>query len=149
MNSRLKHLRNLNDFLKNFTIAGLACSFHYVTSQADATTLLDKCSGDRVLLARPEMRQYGDSDGYEETLDTAVFVLAKDLGAGRTQTKENAQFDRLEMIAEAVLKKIDDSVTGGNCPLLAGFTVTEVAVVPETQIFGSWQGYSIDITFKR
>lgn len=120
-----------------------------MTAQADATSTLDKLSGDQVLLARPELRQYGDSDGYEETIDTAVFVLAKDLGAGRTQEKEDAQFERLGEIADAVLSKIDNTVTGGDCPLLAGFIITDVAVVPEVQIFGSWQGYSIDITFKR
>lgn len=147
--NRLRNLRNLNSFLRNFSIPGLKCGFRFVTAQADATSTLDKLSGDQVLLARPELRQYGDSDGYEETIDTAVFVLAKDLGAGRTQEKEDAQFERLGEIADAVLSKIDDTVTGGDCPLLAGFIITDVAVVPEVQIFGSWQGYSIDITFKR
>lgn len=149
MNSRLRNLHNLNTFLKNFTIPELNCGFHYVTSQTDATTTLDKLSGDQVLLARPELRQYGDSDTFEETIDTAVFVLAKDLGAGRTQAKEDAQFDRLADIADAVLSKIDKTVTEGDCPLLAGFIVTDIAVVPEVQIFGSWQGYSIAITFKK
>lgn len=149
MNSRLKNLRKLNTFLRNFTVAGLNCGFHYVTDQGDATTTLDKLSGDQVLLARPELRQYGDSDGYKETIDTAVFVLAKDLGAGRTQEKENDQFDRLENIADIVLEKIDDAITSGDCPLLAGFEIIDIAVVPEKQIFGSWQGYSIAITFNR
>lgn len=148
MKSRLQNLQNLNTYLKNFRMPVLDCGFLYVTSQADATTALDKLSGDQVLLARPELRQYGDSDSYEETIDTAVFVLAKDLGAGRTQEKENNQFDRLAELADAVLSKIDKSVTEGDCPLLAGFVLTELAVVPETQIFGSWQGYSISITFK-
>ena len=149
MNSRLKNLRKLNTFLRNFTVAGLDCGFHYVTDQGDATTTLDKLSGDQVLLARPELHQYGDSDGYKETIDTAVFVLAKDLGAGRTQEKENDQFDRLENIADIVLEKIDDAITSGDCPLLAGFEIIDIAVVPEKQIFGSWQGYSIAITFNR
>lgn len=149
MNSRLRNLRKLNTFLRNVTVTGLDCGFHYVTDQGDATTTLDKLSGDQVLLARPELRQYGDSDGYQETIDTAVFVLAKDLGAGRTPEREDAQFDRLENIADAVLKKIDDAVTSEECPLLAGFEITDIAVVPEKQIFGSWQGYSIDITFRR
>lgn len=149
MNSRLKNLRKLNTFLQNFAVAALDCGFHYVTDQGDATTTLDKLSGDQVLLARPELRQYGDSDGYQETIDTAVFVLAKDLGAGRTQEREDAQFDRLEDIADTVLGKIDDAITSGDCPLLAGFEISDIAVVPEKQIFGSWQGYSIAITFKR
>lgn len=149
MKSRLQNLQNLNTYLKNFRMPVLDCGFLYVTSQADATTALDKLSGDQVLLARPELRQYGDSDSYEETIDTAVFVLAKDLGAGRTQEKENNQFDRLAELTDAVLSKIDKSVTEGDCPLLAGFVLTDLAVVPETQIFGSWQGYSISITFKR
>lgn len=148
MKSRLQNLRNLNTYLKNFRMPGLDCGFLYVTSQADATTALDKLSGDQVLLARPELRLYGDSDSYEETIDTAVFVLAKDLGAGRTQEKENNQFDRLAELTDAVLSKIDKSVTEGDCPLLAGFVLTDLAVVPETQIFGSWQGYSISLTFK-
>lgn len=149
MNSRLRNLHNLNTFLQSFTVADLDCGFHYVTDQGDATTTLDKLSGDQVLLARPESRQYGDSDGYQETIDTAVFVLAKDLGAGRTQEKEDAQFDRLEEIADVVLSKIDNAVTSGDCPLLAGFVISDVVIVPEKQIFGSWQGYSLAITFKK
>lgn len=149
MNSRLRNLRNLDRYLQHFHIDDLGCGFRYVTAQADATTTLDKLAGDQVLLARPEMRQYGDSDGYEETIDTAVFVLAKDLGAGRTQAKEDAQFERLADIADKVLSKIDNTVTAGDCPLLAGFIVTDIVVTPEVQIFGSWQGYSIAITFRR
>lgn len=147
---RLQNLSKLNQYLRDFSLPqSYAVTCSYVTSQADATSLLDKCSGKQVLLARPELRQTGDSDGFTDVIDTAVFVLAKDLGAGKTQAKVNTQFDELESIAEAILSKIDDDLTSGSCTLLPGFTIEEVIVTPEIQIFGSWCGFSLAITFRR
>lgn len=148
---RLQNLSNLNRYLRDFSLPqyprGVKCS--YVTSQADATSLLDKCAGKQVLLARPELRQTGEGDSFSDVIDTAVFVLAKDLGAAKTQEKENALFDELEGIADDILSKIDCDLTSGSCSLLPGFSIDEVIVTPEIQIFGSWCGYSLAITFRR
>lgn len=148
---RLRNLNSLNQYLRDFSLPlhrdNVACS--YVTSQADATSLLDKRSGKQVLLARPELRQSGEGDSFIDVIDTAVFVLAKDLGAAKTQEKENALFYELEGIADDILSKIDCDLTSGSCSLLPGFYIDEVIVSPEIQIFGSWCGYSLAITFRR
>ncbi len=147
---RLQRLRALNRYLRDFSIAAYqgTVKFSYVTSQADATSYLDKAGGYQVLLARPELHQSGDDDGYRDTLDTVIFVLAPDLGAGKTQEKDNALYDALEGIAEDVLQKIDDDITSGSCSLLPGLSLEDVVVVPEIQIFGSWCGFSLEITFR-
>lgn len=148
---RLRNLSSLDRYLRDFSLLQHSgtVKFSYVTSQADATSLLDKYSGNQVLLARPELRQTGDGDSFADVIDTAIFVLAKDLGAGKTQQKVNAQFDTLESIADDILTKIDDDLTSGSCSLMSGFVIDEVIVTPEIQIFGSWCGFSLAITFRR
>ena len=147
---RLQRLRALNRYLRDFSIANRqgTVKFSYVTSQSDATSYLNKADGYQVLLARPELHQSGDDDGYRDTLDTVIFVLAPDLGAGKTQEKDNALFDTLEGIAEDILQKIDDDITFGSCSLLPGLSLEDVIVVPEIQIFGSWCGFSLEMTFR-
>lgn len=147
--NRLKNLDRLSTYLKGFRLAGASCGYMYVTAQADATTRLDKASGDQVVIARPEVRQGGfGQDNYREDFDTAVFVLAKDLGAARTDEAEETQYSRLMGLADAVLAKIDADCTGG-CGLMSGFEISDVQVVPETFLFGGWCGFSMSIGFRR
>lgn len=147
---RLETLHKVNRFLRNLDIPDIGCEFHYVTSQADATTTLDKLRGIQVLKARPELNQYGeDTDTYESTIDTVIFVLDKALEAGRTQEKEDAQFYAIEVVADKILHKIDDALTSGDCNSLTGITLSNLTVTPEVQIFGSWLGLSLAITFKK
>ena len=57
-------------------------------------------------------------------------------------------YDALEGIAEDILQKIDDDITFGSCSLLPGLSLEDVIVVPEIQIFGSWCGFSLEMTFR-
>ena len=146
--SRLANLKRLDAYLKTFRLAGENCGYLYVTAQADATSRLDKAAGDQVVLARPELRQNSfDQDSHSDDMDTAVFVLSKNLGPALTVEKEDAQYSRLADLADAVLKKIDEDCTG-SCGLMAGFMISDIQVVPETMIFGGWCGFSISIGFR-
>lgn len=144
--NRLKNLARLNLYLRRLHLHGAACTVSFVTAQADATSRLASASGDNILIARPEYRSYGDSDSFSETYDTAVFVLAKDLGNARTDEKENEQYDRLAGLADMILNRIAEDTDRG-CALLSGFSMTDVQVTPEVSLFGGWCGYSISISF--
>ena len=143
---RLQKLNNLSCYLAAFSIEGATCAF--VVQQADATSRLHSAAGDYVLLARPEMHQDGDSDAFRQTLSTAIFVLAKGLGAGQTDERSNEQYERLADLAERILQRITDDCTGGRCGLLAGLNLVSVDVVPEYSLFGGWNGYSIELKFE-
>lgn len=146
---RLQKLRNLSTYFQTFSLPGTECSFKHVTAQGDATTKLDKATGIQVLFARPEYREIGqDQDTHKAYVDTAIFVLAKDLGSSKTEAKENAQYAELENVVEAVLHRIDEDVTSGGCVLLSGFVMSSIRVTPEPLIFGGWCGYSIDLSFE-
>ncbi|MCR4565473.1 MAG: hypothetical protein K5651_05220 [Bacteroidales bacterium] len=143
---RLQKLSRLSRYLEQFSIEGVACSF--VVTQADATTKLNSAVGDQVLLARPEVHQDGNSDNYTQTLSTAIFVLAKDPGAGRTDARMNETYSRLEALSDRILEIIEDACTAGQCDLLSGLDLVSVDVVPEYSLFGGWNGYSIELKFE-
>lgn len=143
---RLQKLNDLGRYLASFSIDGACCG--YVVTQADATSRLNSAVGDQVLLARPEMHQDGDSDRFRQTLSTAIFVLAKDLGAGRTDELADGQYDRLADLAGRILEKIGDDCSSGSCSLMAGLNLISVDVVPEYSLFGGWNGYSVELKFE-
>lgn len=143
-----RKLRNLNLYLRGLFLPELECEFHYVTTQGSATTCLSRLAGDQVLSARPEMRLYAENgEGFRENFNTVIFVLDKDLGNAKTAEDEEAQFDRLEVKAAAIVNRIVADATGGNCGLLSGLTLTDVRMVPQALIFGSWCGFSIELDF--
>lgn len=145
----LTNLKRLSKYFAHFKVDGLECGWICATGEKDATSKLDKLSGAQVLIARPEIRQNAvDSDGRDEYIDSAVFVLGRDLGLGKTDEKENAQYSVLLNIAEVVLDRIREDIDSEGCPPLAGFVLTDVQVVPEALIFGSWCGWSIDLSFR-
>ena len=137
-------LQNLNKFLKTLAIHGLNCSTHFTTANADTTSRLDKELGDQLVLARPEM---DGSDPTDSTISTVFFVLARDLGAGKTPIKEDEQYERLLSKAATVFYHIKNATEDG-CHLLAGLEISRYSVTPETSIFGSWVGWSVEIVFE-
>lgn len=146
---RLQNLHRVSRFLEEMNLPQTGAEFRMVTSQASATTRLDKCSGDQVVIARPECRiSSTDQDSCRTYIDTAIFVLTKDLGAGRTDARESEAYARLAGIASAIVEHILGSTTSGRCDLLSGLIVTSINVVPEEQIFGSWFGWSIELSFE-
>lgn len=146
---RLGALERLGAFLLNLRLPERPdASFSFVTGQADLTTLLDKSSGIRVLLARPEMRQTLPDGLDPDTVryETVAFILMKDLGAAKTELREQAAYDDMLTIADAILSRLFDATE--NCELLAGLRLTGFEVVPEVSIFGSWFGYSVTMIFE-
>jgi hypothetical protein len=144
---RLEKLTKLNSFLRTLSLADKPeVAFNYVTTESDATSLLDKSAGIQVLIARPELRQSFDDLGVPRStdLDTAIFVLEKNLGAARTAQTECEQFDRLEEVAEDILNLVFESMY--NCTY--GLQVSNLDIRPEVSIFGGWNGYSIAISFR-
>lgn len=117
-------------------------------AQADATSRLSRLSGQQVLAARSELSQAGGTDSYTVTLSTAVFVLEKGLGTGRTEEAESAQFARLAALAGEVLERITNDISSGSCSLLAGLDLVSVDITPESSLFGGWTGYSLDLSFR-
>lgn len=118
------------------------------TAQADATSKLSRLSGPQIVVARSECKQSGDTDGYTSILSTVIFVLDKGLGTSRTEERENEQYVELAGIADAVLARIADDATSGNCGLLSGLQLASVDITPESSLFGGWCGYSIELSFR-
>lgn len=147
MSESMRKLKRLSDFLRYLDIPDRSdIRFHYITGQEDAAVLLKDEAGIRVLAARPEARISFDNSGTAaETIETVFFVLDKDLDAGKTAERECKQYDDLLKIVRAlldlILERCDD------CCKLAGLRVTDAVVRPEVKVFGSWNGYSLALTF--
>lgn len=137
-------LQNLNKFLKDLKIPEIDCKTHFTTANADATSRLDKESGDQLVLARPEMEGRTPT---EAAISTVFFVLSRDLGAGKTPAKEDQQYERLLEKAQTVFYNIKNA-TEGRCSQMAGLEMARYSVTPETSIFGSWVGWSVEIIFE-
>ena len=78
----------------------------------------------------------------------AIFVLEKGLGLDKTMDLENAQYRRLLLVADAILGKIADETSGNDCTLVSGLSLSSVQITPEASIFGSWSGWSIELSFE-
>ena len=145
----LQKLRNLNEYLRDLRFPLMQDTrFSYVTSQADATSRLDKAFGFQILIARPDCTiDYRDAAG-RQTFDTAIIVLAKDLGNGKTDEEETRQYDRAEAIMDAILDKILSDLESDTCSSLSGLSLSSIVISPEVYIFGGWNGYSMELTFE-
>ena len=146
---RLQKIINLETYLREFFLPELDCGFQYVTTQGSATSKLSRLTGDQVLLARPESRlSLPQGEGVSYIFDTVIFVLDKDLGNARTPEGEEEQFDRLQAKTLAILDRMLADSTEGRCGLLSGMTVDSVSIVPQALLFGSWCGFSMEITLR-
>lgn len=145
---RLSKLRKLTEYLVGFRLQGYPdIKPIRVVDQENATGQLTKASGDQVLTAMPEAQDYGrDTDSFSESVSTAIFVLAKINGPARTPELADSTYLRLLEIAQAILDKLDEDLSSGTCPLLNGFTLTDLNIIPEYSMFGGWSGWSIEIT---
>lgn len=140
----LSKLERLDSYLKYLTAAGARISC--IINQEDATSRLASAYGMQVLLARPEMKESLDDLLTPKTtvISTVIFVLEKDLGAGRTDETVTAQYDRTLAVADTILSNMCDDLEA--CEL--GLRLTDFNVVPEVSLFGGWNGYSISLSFK-
>lgn len=137
-------LLNLNKNLGELSFPDLASKTHYTTSNSDTTSHLDKEKGDQIVVARPELDASSLQTG---SLSTVIFVLDRDLGAGKTPEKEKEQYDRLLDKSVHIFKAIKD-LTESGCNAYSGLTLSKYSVTPETSVFGGWIGWSIELTFE-
>lgn len=137
-------LQNLNKVLSQLSFRDLDCKTHFTTANADATSRLDKETGDQIVLARPELETSTLTSG---VISTVVFVLSRDLGAGKTPEKECDQYDRLLEKAMKIYSRVLDLTTSG-CSHLGGLELARYSVTPETSILGGWIGWSIELIFE-
>ena len=146
MRGSLTKLIRLSSYLKDLEIRSYpSVKHHYITGQDDAANLLKDLSGIRVLSARPETRMsISEDETQRETLETVLFVLDKDLDAGKTAQKECAQYDALLEIADELLGEL--LAACNSCGPLCNLEIKNVMVRPEVKLFGSWNGYSISIS---
>lgn len=144
MNTILKKLKNLNAYLKAFHLEDRPdVTFNYVTGYDDAANLLQTKTGLQVLVIRPEAHiNFQDTDSPRNiVMDTAFYVLEKDLGAGRTSRLECEQYDRTLDVLDAIFTQILDDSEG--CDGFASLTLMDADIQPEIKVFASWNGYSL------
>lgn len=145
---RLERLIKLTQYLTEFRLPGTDIDPIRVVNHDHATSRLNNQRGTQILIARPEVKHSGNSDTYIEFFSTALFVLEKDLGTSRTDSREDEQYDRLLELTSNVLTKIENDAGDFDNPYLKSLTLTSVEIVPETSIFGGWSGYSIELEFQ-
>lgn len=145
---RLERLIKLTQYLTEFRLPGTDIDPIRVVNHDHATSRLNNQRGTQILIARPEVKHSGNSDTYVEFFSTALFVLEKDLGTSRTDSREDEQYDRLLELTSNVLTKIENDAGDFDNPYLKSLTLTSVEIVPETSLFGGWSGYSIELEFQ-
>lgn len=145
---RLQKLTDLTNYLSALRAPGIDVTPIHVVDQSHATNRLSRRSGVQILVARPEIQQEGNSDSYTITYNTCVFVLEKNLGSANTEEKEDKQFLRLAEIASNILTQIERDTDDWSVVELRGITLVSVGLIPESSIFGGWNGYSIELSFR-
>lgn len=145
---RANSLIDVSQYIREFTLPEYNITPIRVVDSKQATSRLASCSGTQLLIARPELKQTGDSDTYSEIISTVIFVLEKELGQSRTDEKEDEQFDKLMKVTSDVLTEIERETGSCEQQLLSSFTLVSAEIVPEYSIFGGWCGYSIEIVLE-
>ena len=148
--NRFDKLHRLMIYLSDFILPDSDIKPRVCVSQAQATSRLAMCNGGpQIIIARPELTETGrDSNIYNSSLNTAIFVVEKALGANSLAERDEEQFHRLLDIASKVMTKIEQDTEDWDCQYLRDLTISAVEVAPETSIFGGWCGYSIEIFFR-
>lgn len=146
---RLQKLIRLNSYIESLTVPERPdIEPIRVVDQGDATTRLTNAYGDQVLIARPECIQSGGTDSPNDDIALAFFVVALINSQSWTQELSDETYARLLEIANAILERFCDNLTG-SCTLLSGLSLDNVNVIPEYSIFGSWSGWSVEMTFRQ
>ncbi|MBQ3439198.1 MAG: hypothetical protein IJG35_04370 [Bacteroidales bacterium] len=151
---RLQRLAKVTDYVYRFRVPSCPDITPIITvNQENATSQLARSSGDQLLIALPEGRCSGaDTDGCDESVSFAIFVLSKVNGPARTNESAQVAYGRLLGILDACLERLTDDLigeeTGAPCPQLTGLDLTMVDVVPEYSVFGGWSGYYAEIVLE-
>lgn len=148
--NRFDKLHSLMIYLSDFSLPDSDIKPRVCVNQAQATSRLAMCKGGpQIIIARPELTETGrDSNIYNSSLNTAIFVVEKALGQNSFDERDDEQFHRLLDIASKVMTKIEQDTEDWNCQHLRGLTISAIEVAPEMSIFGGWCGYSIEIFFR-
>ncbi len=136
-------LRRVSDYLRHLKTDGH--THHFVTDQAHVVKKLATSSGIVVAKARPELSTDGSLGSYD--INTVIFVLHPDLGAGRTDNREEELYDDMMEVATGIISQLRENIDSG-CTALSGISLGSVSLVPSASVFGGWFGWVIDITLE-
>lgn len=138
-----KKLRRVSDYLKNLNSDDHTHLF--VTDQAHIVKSLATASGIVVAKARPELSTDGRLSSY--SISTVIFVLHPDLGAGRTDEKENLLYDQMSEVATKLVTDLRENIDCA-CSALRGISCGSISMIPTASVFGGWFGWIIEITLE-
>ena len=144
----LTKLINLIEYLPT-----IDANIRIVGDEKNGTTVLNSSGiqGRQVVAALPFAELEGDCDRMTGSHAFIVFVVEKAPASSGTPKKIQGQYIECARHLDKILGKITDDITGGNgrqCPLLSGFDLKGVQVMPEAGVFGGWSGFSATITLR-
>ena len=151
---RLQKLAKVTEYLTHFQLTEHPDISPIMTvNQENATSQLNRVSGEQLLIAMPEGRCSGqDSDAFDNSVSFAMFALSKVNTPARTPETAEIAYAKLLQILDLCLDKIVVDIQGDEktdpCPMLAGLDLTTVDVIPEYSIFAGWSGYYMEIVLE-
>ena len=144
---RLENLNKLTTYLTGLRVPDMDIKPIRVVDEVQAASRLAMRHGVQIIVARPDLKQEGDSDSYTTEYSTAIFVVEKIKGASVTEESEDTQFNHLVNIACNILGKIEDDISSCS-PELMGLDLVGTELFPVSSIFGGWNGYSMVLAFR-
>ena len=144
---RLENLNKLTTYLTGLRVPDMDIKPIRVVDEVQAASRLAMRHGVQIIVARPELKQEGDSDSYTAEYSTAIFVVEKIKGASVTEESEDTQVNHLVNIACNILGKIEDDISSCS-PELMGLDLVGTELFPVSSIFGGWNGYSMVLAFR-
>lgn len=144
---RLEKLTNLTRYLSNFRVPGTDLTPIRVVNYDHVLNRLANKKGMVILVARPEISQFGNEDSYTAKYSTVFFVIEKGLAAANTDEREDELYSRCVKVASDLLTEIERACSDWECEDLRGLSLQSAEIVPEMSVFGGWSGYSIELAF--
>jgi hypothetical protein len=145
----LKKLINLIEYLPT-----IGDNVHIVGNEQEGTTALNTAvlDGRQIVAVLPLAILEGNCDSMTGAHVPMIFVLEKTPTTSDTPVRAQARYIECARQLEAILEKIAADITLGSggrpCPLLTGFDLQGVRIIPEANVFGGWSGFSATITLR-
>lgn len=130
---------------------GIAATPHLVAEESNATTALASpgLNGPQVVVALPMAELSGNTDGMTASHVIIIYALEKRGSSESTPAGQTKQYLRmLDLLGQLIDRFVEDITASSEedkCPLLCGLDVGEIKVMPESNTFGGWNGWSATI----
>lgn len=118
---------------------------HLAVFESHLIKKLEDLEGVHLGIVYPSAQRKGKPNFVKEEHATWLFILEKE-NDGQTNEQEQAQYEKLQSLTEAVIKYIDDFQSAG-CSIFPNYDPSGTEINPLYRTFGGFNGWAFSLVF--